>query len=69
MPKLLLYTVVFIFLLGVVWNAGFMGFPFGKITGDIVVGGGSSAFYFPVASAFILGVIGIVGHKVFKWIK
>lgn len=45
------------FLGGLVWLAGRIGFPLGRLPGDINIQNGNFAFYFPCASAIIISIV------------
>jgi hypothetical protein len=42
---------------GLVWLAGRIGFPLGRLPGDINIQNGNFAFYFPCASSIIISLV------------
>jgi len=42
---------------GLVWLAGRVGLPLGRLPGDIIIQNGNFSFYFPCASAILVSVL------------
>ena len=42
---------------GLVWLAGRVGLPLGRLPGDINLKNGNVAFYFPCASAIVISIV------------
>ncbi len=46
---------------GVVWLAGRIGLPLGRLPGDLRIVGGGSTFYFPLASCLVVSLLLTLG--------
>jgi len=51
--KLLIGAGIILIVVGVLWGI----FPFGRLPGDIAIGGKTFRFYFPLATSLLLSII------------
>lgn len=52
---------------GIIWVAGKIGIPLGRLPGDVSVKRGNFTFYSPIATSIIVSILLTVGINVVLW--
>ena len=64
-PILLILIGAFLIIIGIIWQ---LGFPIGKLPGDIMIDKGNFKFYLPITTCILLSIIATVAFLIYKYI-